>query len=245
MAWCQVAGGADGSSPHTRGAHRRRPVGAGRTRIIPAYAGSTRYTVRPCTTVRDHPRIRGEHTTLVPGTMADEGSSPHTRGAPEKTRERSENARIIPAYAGSTLRHRCLLSRLVGSSPHTRGAHTVLLDRIPLARIIPAYAGSTSPGTGSAAPETDHPRIRGEHPCQSLRRSSAAGSSPHTRGAPSAEPGSRPITTDHPRIRGEHPIAAKPDNLVMGSSPHTRGARRRPFRPRGRRGIIPAYAGST
>ena len=91
-----------GSSPHTRGARRSHRIRRHRGRIIPAYAGSTRYTVRPCTTVRDHPRIRGEHTTLVPGTMADEGSSPHTRGAPEKTRERSENARIIPAYAGST-----------------------------------------------------------------------------------------------------------------------------------------------
>ena len=240
-----VRGARAGSSPHTRGAPSNDSDYPERQWIIPAYAGSTPRCTNARSSRRDHPRIRGEHDPgcLRPGVSG--GSSPHTRGAPGGFSEACSDARIIPAYAGSTLRHRCLLSRLVGSSPHTRGAHTVLLDRIPLARIIPAYAGSTSPGTGSAAPETDHPRIRGEHPCQSLRRSSAAGSSPHTRGAPSAEPGSRPITTDHPRIRGEHPIAAKPDNLVMGSSPHTRGARRRPFRPRGRRGIIPAYAGST
>ncbi len=33
--------GRAGSSPHTRGAHRGRPAGAGRAWIIPAYAGST------------------------------------------------------------------------------------------------------------------------------------------------------------------------------------------------------------
>ena len=50
-----------GSSPHTRGAqkHLDRPVDA--RGIIPAYAGSTRACSCQPSHIRDHPRIRGEH----------------------------------------------------------------------------------------------------------------------------------------------------------------------------------------
>ena len=50
-----------GSSPHTRGALVVGELVAGERRIIPAYAGSTPFTASPPHTVRDHPRIRGEH----------------------------------------------------------------------------------------------------------------------------------------------------------------------------------------
>ena len=52
---------ARGSSPHTRGA--RRPVDAqpGPPGIIPAYAGSTLRRRARLASLRDHPRIRGEH----------------------------------------------------------------------------------------------------------------------------------------------------------------------------------------
>ena len=91
-----------GSSPHTRGA-RYSSSGRGEyVRIIPAYAGSTRsirqYPRRP----KDHPRIRGEHTSRRPLSTYPCGSSPHTRGAPMPLRSRSRRPRIIPAYAGST-----------------------------------------------------------------------------------------------------------------------------------------------
>ena len=54
-------------------------------RIIPAYAGSTtgRTGWRPL--VRDHPRIRGEHSLLGHEKGPGEGSSPHTRGAPDRS----------------------------------------------------------------------------------------------------------------------------------------------------------------
>ena len=111
----------------------------------------------------------------------------------------------------------------------------------------------------------DHPRIRGEHPPPTDFRSVSGGSSPHTRGAPRhlhlrrqtsriipAYAGStfistsrRPEIADHPRIRGEH--ERNPPEIYSGggSSPHTRGARGRISCAGGRRGIIPAYAGST
>ena len=50
---------------------------------------------------------------------------------------------------------------------------------------------------------------------------------------------------DHPRIRGEHCLGAGGLDDRDGSSPHTRGALVDGGRSAGRRGIIPAYAGST
>ena len=65
-----------------------------------------------------------------------------------------------------------------------------------------------------------------------------AGSTPH---APN-----RPVkASDHPRIRGEHQMNPRTKTSMAGSSPHTRGAPRSPVHPGRRRGIIPAYAGST
>ena len=134
-----------GSSPHTRGARLIRPVAGRRARIIPAYAGSTPQTVQDQSTLRDHPRIRGEHQVSGETFFEDEGSSPHTRGARQSAEWGQQKARIIPAYAGST---GCRAARPcsesdhprirgehvpavdpccwgAGSSPHTRGAHGV------------------------------------------------------------------------------------------------------------------------
>ena len=154
-----------GSSPHTRGApprvpplrHRRRDhprirgehwastsSGLIRSRIIPAYAGSTSRSPRssrrlagssphtrgaplrpsrPRPPRRDHPRIRGEHPPTGP--------------------QRPRIPRIIPAYAGSTRQWMPAPASRWGSSPHTRGAPSTW--RTP------------------SRPEGDHPRIRGEH----------------------------------------------------------------------------------
>ena len=111
----------------------------------------------------------------------------------------------------------------------------------------------------------DHPRIRGEHVRRAGHARGRQGSSPHTRGArpgrrrrcdvPGIIPayaGStpqarlcRPRARDHPRIRGEHANALVAASRALGSSPHTRGALLRLLHSRARRGIIPAYAGST
>ena len=134
------------------------------------------------------------------------------------------NARIIPAYAGSTSVRRRRRGRRwdhprirgehdvaaphrrarLGSSPHTRGARSPASCANASGRIIPAYAGSTSWSSTSSRACTDHPRIRGEHV---------------------------PV-----------PAQQRPD---AGSSPHTRGARKTPASIRPSPGIIPAYAGST
>ena len=132
-----------GSSPHTRGAHGELHDEAGLARIIPAYAGSTRWPRSTYAWRRDHPRIRGEHERRQPRTLRRHGSSPHTRGAHLMLSLRAGDHGIIPAYAGSTsvCAVRALLVR--GSSPHTRGARQTPGSSMRNTGIIPAYAGST------------------------------------------------------------------------------------------------------
>ena len=131
-----------GSSPHTRGARSILNNPIFRIRIIPAYAGSTLALRQAFRSSRDHPRIRGEHST-GPGTApSPTGSSPHTRGAQPLFLAERRDGRIIPAYAGSTdglpiaewrrADHPRIRGEhdyikrapegLDGSSPHTRGA---------------------------------------------------------------------------------------------------------------------------
>jgi len=70
-----------GSSPRARGALRRQLQGRRLDGIIPACAGSTERAVwNPCTW-RDHPRVRGEHSTSRVSLKAGLGSSPRARGA--------------------------------------------------------------------------------------------------------------------------------------------------------------------
>ena len=172
-----------GSSPHTRGARdvdSSHEVGVG---IIPAYAGSTLTTSSFSLCVWDHPRIRGEHISLVRIPVRSRGSSPHTRGARVAGGLRRIRAGIIPAYAGSTpsssapcpasqdhprIRgehlHECYNSDgEAGSSPHTRGARAGRRSGRNRLGIIPAYAGSTRAGRKRSVACRDHPRIRGEH----------------------------------------------------------------------------------
>ena len=93
----------EGSSPHTRGARKRRSDGGILGRIIPAYAGSTAKSTSSAWRGSDHPRIRGEHQDPTEPSQENIGSSPHTRGALPKHQIRITSEGIIPAYAGSTV----------------------------------------------------------------------------------------------------------------------------------------------
>ena len=254
--------------------------------IIPAYAGSTCTTTKSSRAVADHPRIRGEHrwsefSPTAPGGIIPAyagstgrwfpwpqytvGSSPHTRGARAPIRRCCRLARIIPAYAGSTVVDRGGDPR-VEDHPRIRGEHSCsLYPWVAQGRIIPAYAGSTLNRPVCCTSAADHPRIRGEHLVIAVDWDLAAGSSPHTRGARedasraahvariipayagSTRVGRRPCrrSEDHPRIRGEHHHPIPRVSRINGSSPHTRGAPPADVRKRPNRGIIPAYAGST
>ena len=70
-----------------------------------------------------------------------------------------------------------------GSSPLARGAHYVKRLATGNGGIIPACAGSTRRPRPRSRAGRDHPRLRGEHRCSSLRPSMVVGSSPLARGA--------------------------------------------------------------
>ena len=152
-------------------------------RIIPAYAGSTPLSTPRTQSMRDHPRIRGEHQPRGFRSAPGLGSSPHTRGARSKTTQSFSLHRIIPAYAGSTLGD-WLADAGLADHPRIRGEHSCsLYPWVAQGRIIPAYAGSTFRRLASRLVRADHPRIRGEHAKQALNTVYGKGSSPHTRGA--------------------------------------------------------------
>ena len=213
-----------GSSPHSRGAPLCGSQVHSEVRIIPAFAGSTASVRSRTTSTPDHPRIRGEHT-----------------------------KRYLTQHD------------LPGSSPHSRGAHSGSCSHGSVLRIIPAFAGSTIIDVPEGAWLSDHPRIRGEHGITLSGRVEGMGSSPHSRGAltlpraqlppariipafagsTSVRTGSSRTDRDHPRIRGEHRCPNLLNGSSGGSSPHSRGALCRVRRAQRRRGIIPAFAGST
>ena len=202
---CSTVAVSLGSSPHTRGAPTCVGGVSQAVGIIPAYAGSTSLDICRKKPTSDHPRIRGEHKLERVARNCQNGSSPHTRGAPPEPPSRPRRRRIIPAYAGSTASPPCRRSAAMdhprirgehfikygiipsseGSSPHTRGARRSRARTSWAAGIIPAYAGSTFPSLASTSARRDHPRIRGEHGVPASPGILERGSSPHTRGAPS------------------------------------------------------------
>ena len=91
-----------GSSPHVRGAPIAVPRTHARCGIIPACAGSTSSCMDCIRSIRDHPRMCGEHCRGVLHGRPSKGSSPHVRGALHFDRPVADRAGIIPACAGST-----------------------------------------------------------------------------------------------------------------------------------------------
>ena len=91
-----------GSPPHARGRPdpRRRPER--RRRITPACAGKTRSSAAVGIATGDHPRMRGEDTTVWGSNIWKEGSPPHARGRQVDLSRFPGGQGITPACAGKT-----------------------------------------------------------------------------------------------------------------------------------------------
>ena len=194
-----------GSSPRMRGAPFYLQPRIHQQGIIPAYAGSTVGKAVRAGMRRDHPRVCGEHSAVLTYNWNSPGSSPRMRGARQPFRVRVGQMRIIPAYAGSTLRagkatgvyqdhprvcgeHSLVPAWVVlrpGSSPRMRGARRPGDIALHRHRIIPAYAGSTRSMNHILNLLGDHPRVCGEHSLIAYPPCRSKGSSPRMRGAPS------------------------------------------------------------
>ena len=192
--------------------------------IIPAYAGNTWRCARSGRTVRDHPRVCGEHMAFRADADQTTGSSPRMRGTPHAGLLDAAHFGIIPAYAGNT-KDVWIFYRNPEDHPRVCGEHA-------------------GPHGWARALVGSSPRMRGTQyePCRPCRQ---PGIIPAYAGNTCPRPAWRPSNGDHPRVCGEHWINARRTVKIMGSSPRMRGTRGLavyPIRP-GR--IIPAYAGNT
>ena len=151
-----------------------------------------------------HPRSRGENRPRTDDWGNPSGSSPLTRGKPDRLQRREQAPGLIPAHAGKTpprprrSSHRRAHPRsrgenppaslpgsgMGGSSPLTRGKHG--LRQVPSLgdRLIPAHAGKTWVTSAASPTGRAHPRSRGENWSDRLYTSDTWGSSPLTRGKP-------------------------------------------------------------
>mgnify|MGYP000881839593 CR=1 FL=1 len=93
-----------GSSPLTRGKPIAAATALASTRLIPAHAGKTRFSLLLSVLRTAHPRSRGENTAQIGAESVDLGSSPLTRGKHAFVMRVSSIPRLIPAHAGKTRR---------------------------------------------------------------------------------------------------------------------------------------------
>ena len=133
----------NGSSPLTRGKHWPTRTAIYTGGLIPAHAGKTECGHRSVTSIRAHPRSRGENEKDPYSDETLSGSSPLTRGKLQLAEDAANMGGLIPAHAGKTLMqpnlppkgsahprsrgenntHYQSLSSQNGSSPLTRGKH--------------------------------------------------------------------------------------------------------------------------
>ena len=185
-----------------RGTHYLACSIAARVGIIPAYAGNTCNGSRRLPSMRDHPRVCGEHWMPLAANCAVVGSSPRMRGTRigDSVDEASDG--IIPAYAGNTLLRISYLATIwdhprvcgehlkaaaktetsKGSSPRMRGTQRRWRWSAYRAGIIPAYAGNTPAKNFLTVSLRDHPRVCGEHTVNGSMLGRSMGSSPRMRG---------------------------------------------------------------
>ena len=195
---------ADGSSPLTRGKHRRPSGPSKRVRLIPAHAGKTSAASERTSRARAHPRSRGENNRIELMGIPMRCSSPLTRGQRRGLRGRKPISRLIPAHAGKTAtpafsatssaahpRSRgenaitsAYKHSVSGSSPLTRGKLPIVVGQSLDLGLIPAHAGKTEAEGFEALCDAAHPRSRGENEIFLPALISVSGSSPLTRGKP-------------------------------------------------------------
>ena len=132
---------ARGPSPRARGAAERGGPFPRRLGTIPACAGSSGSGSGRYCAGRDHPRVRGEQSTLSWTGLLEGGPSPRARGADS----------AAPASGGA-----------VGPSPRARGAGVHSFPAASLDGTIPACAGSSCQPRSRQQDRGDHPRVRGE-----------------------------------------------------------------------------------
>ena len=199
-----ISSASAGSSPLTRGKHRRPEGHVCGRRLIPAHAGKTPSSPMTPGAMPAHPRSRGENFSHVIRMSPSAGSSPLTRGKLAVDRRNSHRGGLIPAHAGKTTLTRqrpwrswahprsrgensdrlLMMYTRAGSSPLTRGKRSYSCEGLLAPGLIPAHAGKTLGRRPTTPARRAHPRSRGENTPEDRARLRIQGSSPLTRGKP-------------------------------------------------------------
>ena len=228
--------------PHSLEILEHTGISTGLSRITPANAWNTPHNSPRCSRPGDHPRVRGEGTSLDTGPI-------FWRDHP---RVRGEGVTLNPSKV-----------KLLGSPPRSRGRPVEVDGTDVQGGITPAFAGKAAiVDTGRTMP-SDHPRVRGEGLRYHVQDHRRRGSPPRSRGRPAqrrqelALVGITPAfagkaTTrgnrsgaprDHPRVRGEGSISPSAVARLVGSPPRSRGRQLLDPAPEIIDGITPAFAG--
>ena len=193
---------AAGSSPLTQGKPMPFIGNSHPKGIIPAHAGKTRRKPVQHDRHRDHPRSRGENTSVKPKSKIAWGSSPLTRGkhAPVwsahaghgliparawktgPTPTRAKPSKAHPRSRGENFQSWVVSLPAPGSSPLTRGKRGGCNQAAVFVGLIPTHAGKTLRGRSPYQCPAAHPRSRGENPTLLITTPHVQGSSPLTRG---------------------------------------------------------------
>ena len=149
-----------------------------------------------------HPRVRGDHAVLRRGRGYHYGSSPRSRGPHQRAPDLLDDARFIPAFAGTTRSgsagrpgssvhprvrgdHDASATFWTvdnGSSPRSRGPQAQVSEGRSHRRFIPAFAGTTAHDARYPRRSAVHPRVRGDHVGVGHAAGLQPGSSPRSRG---------------------------------------------------------------
>ena len=171
-----------GSSPLTRGKHITKKEGKPSLGLIPAHAGKTFARSIRSTSVRAHPRSRGENPLYTVWPMGVNGLIPAHAGKTRPPLSRSRRARAHPRSRGENAHTWFTYSSEYGSSPLTRGKPRLGVRAAYGVGLIPAHAGKTPSGRSLNSATWAHPRSRGENPLAPGIAFAIWGSSPLTRG---------------------------------------------------------------
>ena len=191
-----------GSPPLARGTGRCKRTACNVYGITPACAGNRVSTFPILIIIQDHPRLRGEQSTLCTKQAVTLGSPPLARGTEYPLTNRCCAQGITPACAGNS-RHVISLRQIKWDHPRLRGEQVSRICRAvlslgspPLARgtvvikrhvrvhngITPACAGNSYLVIYQCHKTGDHPRLRGEQPSRKDVYAQIEGSPPLARG---------------------------------------------------------------
>ncbi len=213
-------------------------------RNTPAYAGKTSRGERFFSSVKKHPRLRGEDFRMrLKETLEGLETPPLTRGRRGAMPISAHRLRNTPAYAGKTCGSKAQGRDLAETPPLTRGRRGVSSEASGERGNTPAYAGKTPVMGMVAVMVWKHPRLRGEDWVSWLKRPGLAETPPLTRGRRSrttrlrdvrrntpAYAGKTPCRRSlqsprrkHPRLRGEDSFRGESVPCLPETPPLTRG----------------------